>query len=408
MTFRIHYSIAAIFLVCVLLACHGVHNPDLQENGTKPIVSSKFLFVGNYTKMEGHVHGKAEGIQVYRLSEDEYPELLFTSKEAINPSYITVSADGRFLYAVNETGPDVGDEAKIAAYEINDSTGVLTLLNEQSSHSFAPCYISVDSQNRLVFVVNYVGGVVAVYPINADGSLAGASQVIRLEGQGPHQRQDASHPHSIILSPDEEFAFVADLGTDKIMVYKIDYLQAELIEASVPFVKLEVPPDSGHLGMGPRHLVFHPDGLHLYAVNELSNTISVFQYQAENGNLIAQQSTSTLPLSFSGANVCAAIHISEDGKFLYASNRGHDSVVIYSIDPQTGSLEHIGHEPSRGKFPRNFLIDGQDLYVANQNTDNVVLFKIGEDGALTYKSEYAMKTPVCLKVFDYRTIDAQR
>jgi 6-phosphogluconolactonase len=388
--------IIALSIVTLLSGCQGVKKLDDKNMTDDVSIKSKIIFVGNYTKKEGHVDGKADGIEVYKVSENEDLELLFTDQETINPSYLTISVDGRFLYAVNETGPDVGDEAKISAYEIGSSTGSLTLINSQSSHSFAPCYIRVDSENRLVFIVNYVGGTVAIYPLNADGSLEEASQVLIMEGQGPHSRQEASHPHSIVLSPDEQFAFVADLGTDKIMIYKIDYEQGKLEAGSVPFVGLE--PASG-----PRHTVFHPNGSFFYVINELSSTITMFEYNSEYADLRALQTVTTLPFSYSGENSCADIHISEDGNYLYGSNRGHDSIVIYSINHETGSLDLIGHEPTRGEFPRNFLIDGSNLYVANQNSDNIILFGIQDDGTLNFKNEFLVKTPVCLKVYDYRT-----
>ena len=352
------------------------------------------LFTGTYTKKEGHVDGKATGIDVYKLPMDGSMQRLYTESNVINPSYLTISSDGNFLYTVNETGSDVDTTGSISAFRIMGTKGNLEFINSQPSFGFAPCYIETDSKNRIVLITNYVGGIVAIYPIDSVGGIGAASQVLTMKGKGPHERQDSPHPHSIILSPDEKFALVADLGTDQIMKYEVDYSSYQLIPAEQPFVKVD---DAA----GPRHMVFHPSGKFFYVINELNSTISVFAYTAGSGDLIPIETVSTLPDEFSGANHCADVHISENGKFLYGSNRGHNSIVAFGIDENDGTLSLLGHEPTRGDFPRNFLIDESKLYVANQNSDNIVVFKIGEEGLLEYINEFKSPTPVCLKIHHY-------
>ncbi len=357
-------------------------------------MEGKYLFTGTYTKKEGHVDGKADGFVISQIGPDHSIVPVYTESGVVNPSYLTISNDGMFMYVVNETGPDVDTVGSVSAFRIDNANGNTKLINTQPSYGFAPCYITTDSQNRLAMITNYVGGVVVVYPIASDGSLEAASQVIQLEGNGPNEaRQQASHPHSINLSPDGKYAYVADLGADKIMIYRVDYERKELIATDPGYVLLTP-------GSGPRHMVFSSTIPFVYVITELMNTIAIFKYDSETGALSQLQTISTLPGDFDGESWTADIHISEDGRYLYGSNRGHNSIVGYEIKPD-GTLTLIGFESTRGEFPRNFLIDGLDLYVANQNTDNIVLFSIQEDGSLQFKKEYASATPVCLKVFDY-------
>jgi 6-phosphogluconolactonase len=334
----IGYLLLGLFLIGNF-SCGTKPNDD-KETG-KPeaeamMSGNKLLFTGAYTKKEGHVDGKADGIDIYSLSSAGELEHLSTSQQVINPSYLALSDDGRFLYAVQETGADVDTTGSVTSFRINAEDGSLELINTQPSYGFAPCYITVDSKNRMAFVVNYVGGIVLVYPLAEDGSLNQASQVLRLEGSGSHSRQESSHPHSVILSRDEQYVFVADLGTDLIMIYKVDYQKHELVPAGIPSVSVSSE-------AGPRHMVFDPEGDYLYVVNELSSSVSVFSFNRERGELSFLQEISTLPDDFEGESWCADIHISNDGKYLYASNRGHDSLVIFGIE-EDGSLSLIGYE----------------------------------------------------------------
>ncbi len=368
------------------------HNSNQNESAIK--ANTNFLFIGTYTKKEGHVDGKAEGIYLYDL--DTKTGALTnqrTIKDVINPSFLTLSANGNFLYAVNEIGSDVDSAGYITAFVIDKSRRNLRLLNKQSSHSFAPCYISVDKKNRFAFATNYVGGKIVVLPIDGDGSLKPASDIIELQGKSTHPRQESSHPHSIVLSPDDRFAYVSDLGTDKIMIYTIDYENGKLLPNAMPYI---IVPN----GSGPRHFTFHPSGKFAYVINELSNSISSFEFNAKTGALKTIENITTLPLDFDGVSQTADIHITPDGRFLYGSNRGHDSIAAFKIDYDTGKLALIEHESTQGSFPRNFMIsnDGKFLYVANQNSDNIVIYKIETDGNLTASDQIKVPTPVCLKM----------
>ncbi|MEM6965197.1 MAG: lactonase family protein [Bacteroidota bacterium] len=234
---------------------------------------------------------------------------------------------------------------------------------------------------------------VCMYPIEENGKLGVATQVITLEGKGVTPRQEGSHPHSVNISPDNKFLLVADLGTDKIMMYQIDFENAQLLPNQPAFVQVQA-------GAGPRHLTFHPNDKYAYVVNELDATVNVFDYA--DGQLTEKQSLSTLPPDFTGENWCADIHVHPSGKFLYASNRGHDSIVIFEIDETNGTLTRLGHEPTLGQHPRNFMIEpsGKHLWVANQNSDNVVKFAIDpKTGLLTKVDQMEVMTPVCLQFF---------
>lgn len=346
------------------------------------------LFVGAYTKKEGHVDGKAEGLYLLGLDYGQPAfERLFTATDIINPSFVALSPDGRYIYAVSETGPEVDTVGYVYSYARHGDS--LQFINRQPSWSFAPCHISLHPSGRFAFVANYVGGTIAMYPIQPDGGLGAASEVIRLEGSGPHPRQESSHPHSAFLSPNGRFAYVPDLGTDKVMIYRVDTLAGKLLpEGFAP-----VAPQAG-----PRHLAFAADGRFAYVINELNNTVTAFRADPESGRLDSLQTLSTLPDGFNGESYCADIHISPDGRFLYGSNRGHNSLAAFAIDTQSGRLALIGHEPTRGDFPRSFALtpDGAYAYVANQNSSNITIFKIKPDGMPEYVGEMNAPTPVCL------------
>lgn len=384
----------AIF--CALIGCQSgkkdVASKEEQVNHSE--MKGKYLFTGTYTKKEGHVDGKASGLVISQIAADHTIIPVYTEQGVVNPSYLTISYDGVYMYVVNETGPDVDTVGSVSAFRIDKASGNTKLINSQPSYGFAPCYITTDSQNRLALITNYVGGTVVIYPIGKDGSLGMASQVIQLEGNGPDEsRQEASHPHSINLSPDGKYAYVADLGTDRIMIYRMDYDSKKLIPAETAYVR--VAP-----GSGPRHMTFDRKAQFAYVISEMGNTITVFSYDSENGNLHQLQVISTLPEDFEGDSWTADIHISVNEKYLYGSNRGHNSIVGYEIKSD-GTLTLGGFTSTRGEFPRSFLIDGSDLYVANQNTGNIVLFSILEDGSLQFVKEHASATPVCLKVYSY-------
>ena len=253
-----------------------------------------------------------------------------------------------------------------------------------------PCHISFDKTGKFVFVTNYVGGVVKMYERDAEGALT-STDVIHLE-IADASPQVSSHPHSTMTSPDNNFVFIADLGSNKIWNFKIDHENGTLSPNTQPFIKIQE-------GAGPRHFTFHPNGKFAYVINELDNTVNAFSYDASKSSLADLQSVSTLPADFDGDSYCADVHIHPNGKFLYGSNRGHDSIVAYDIN-EDGTLKLIGHYPTKGVFPRNFSIDpsGKYLYIANQNSDNIVQYNIDENsGTLTFSENVvAVKTPVCI------------
>lgn len=389
-------QILTTFIFISLIAC----TPNNSNNNSNPDsinMKKQYLFVGTYTKKEGHVDGKAEGI--YQISYDasldkiQNNNLNSKSFKTINPSYIAISPDKKFLYSVQELGPNDGDAGLIEAYRIDPITKDLQFINSQSTNSFAPCHISVDATGGVLIVSNYVGGVVSIFPIQKEGGLAPASQIIQYNGKGVTDRQEASHPHSSTISPDNKFVFIADLGTDKISSYQIDLENHKLVATEQEFVKVQD-------GAGPRHFTFHPNGKFAYVVNELDATVNVFEYNNTDGNLNQLQSLSTLPEGFQEFNLCADIHVHPSGKYVLASNRGHNSIVVFKVNQESGTLEFVETTSTGGDFPRNFAIDpsGKYVWVANQNSDNVVQFEIDlENGNLKKVGEVKILTPVCLK-----------
>jgi 6-phosphogluconolactonase len=361
------------------------------EQISKPV----YVYIGTYTESLPFVAGKAKGIYVYRLDLAS-GALTYVSEaaETINPSFLALSPQNDRLYAVNEIagGPDA--QGTINAFAIDPATKGLTYLNKQSTHGEAPCYVSVDGSGCYVLVANYVSGNVCVFPIQEDGSLGEATDVVQHQGSGPTSRQEGPHAHSIRPAPDNRFVFALDLGIDKIMLYWLDLEQGRLVPADVPWV--EVAP-----GSGPRHLAFRPDGRFAYAINELSSTVTVYSYDADRGALGELQTISTLPDDFVGENTCADIHIAPSGRFVYGSNRGHDSIVIFAVDAESGKLSYVGHEPTQGATPRNFAIDpsGTFLLAANQDSDTVVSFRIDQtSGKLTATGHVSeVPTPVCVR-----------
>ncbi len=348
------------------------------------------VYVGTYTRHEPHVDGKAAGIYVYTL-DAETGQLVYqsTATGIVNPSFVTISPQGNFLYAVNEAA-----EGAVSAFAVDGATGDLTFINQQSSLGYAPCYVSAAADGRFVLAANYVTGNVCVLPVLTDGRLSSASDNQQYQGHGPDPRQDGPHAHCIVPDKDGRHFLAADLGTDQIMVYGLDATQGKLFPAASP---VQLPP-----GSGPRHLCFHPDGRFIYVLAELSFQVFVFAYDATSGALHPQQTISTLPPGYTTANTGAHVAVSPDGRFLYASNRGHDSIAIYAIAPETGLLTPVGHEPTQGRTPRHFAMskDGRFLLVANQDSDTVVVFRrdavVG--GLTAVAPPTPIPTPVCLQM----------
>ncbi|HSS20452.1 MAG TPA: lactonase family protein [Pyrinomonadaceae bacterium] len=371
----------------------GLALPDVASsadlNVEDPVALS--FYVGTYTS------GKSEGIYLYFLDLTS-GELRHrsTTKNVKDPSYLAIAPGGRYLYAVNELEEFEGKKSgAVSAFAVDQRTGELRLLNQQPSLGGAPCYLVVNQTGKFVLVANYFGGNVAVLPIKGDGSLSQATDVKQNSGSSINaERQAGPHAHCIVLDPANRFAYGCDLGTDKIMIFRFDARRGKLIPAKTPWVQVKP-------GGGPRHLTFHPGGDYAYVINELHATVTAFARDRIGGNLTETQTIPTLPADFSGANTSADIHVSDDGRFLYCSNRGHDSIAAFQIDPANGRLAFIAHEACGGKTPRNFVIDptGKFLLVANQNSDNIVTFRRdSKTGRLSPTGHVAaVPSPVCLK-----------
>jgi 6-phosphogluconolactonase len=356
--------------------------------------SGKYLFyVGTYTE-EG---SKSKGIYAYRYdSSTAQIAPLGLAAETANPSFVALHPNGRFLYAVNEVGNYKGpNSGGVSAFYIDHATGKLTFLNEVPSRGADPCYIIVDPTGKYVLVANYTGGSVAVFPVLADGKLGEASAFVQHTGHGTNpERQEGPHAHSIDLSPDNRFAMVDDLGLDELLVYKFDSAKGSLIPNDPPFAKLDP-------GAGPRHFVLRPDGKFAYAIAEMGHTVTVFSNDPASGKLQPLQTITTLPKDFTGRNDDAEIQVHPSGNFLYASNRGDDSIAIYAIDKNKGTLTQVAITHTGGKEPRSFEIDpsGTLLFAANQKSDNIVVFRIdAKTGRLMPTGQILeVASPVCVK-----------
>ncbi len=351
-----------------------------------------FVYVGTYAPAQ------SEAIHLYRMSLSSGAlERVGGVSGVDNPSFLAIDAERRRLFAVCEVGQVGGRPGGgISAFSLDPQTGTPTLLNQQSSGGGGPCHLTVDKTGRFVLAANYGGGSVCILPVHADGQLGEATDFVQHEGSSVNpQRQREPHAHSINLDPNNSYAFAADLGLDKIMIYRLDSLQGKLIPGDERWASVKA-------GAGPRHFTFHPGGGYAYVINELDNTVTAFVYEGGTGTLREIQTISTLPDGFTGKSHCAEVLVSPSGRFLYGSNRGHDSIAIFEIDEKTGKLTPRGHEPTQGKNPRNFSIDptGAFLLAANQDTGNIVTFRIDpQAGTLTPTGQtIEVPKPVCIKM----------
>lgn len=351
------------------------------------------MYVGTDTRGDGH----GKGIYAFRYDADTGKTVsLGVATETVNPSWVALAPTGHFLYAVNEVGHYQGpNSGGVSAFAVDQTTGKLTFLNEVPTRGAGPCYLSVDRTGKYVLVANYDGGSVAVFPILADGKLGDATTFIQHRGHGTNpDRQEGPHAHSIVLTPDNRFAVVNDLGLDKLLVYKFDSAKGTLTPNDPPFASLAA-------GVGPRHFALAPGGKFAYVVNEMGGTVAAFTANLRTGVFHPIGSVSTLPAGFSGRNEDAEIEVHPSGRFLYASNRGEDSIVAFAIDPAKGTLKKIEDVSSGGKEPCNFAIDptGTLLFAANQYSDNIVIFRIDtKTGHLTQTGEKLdVPSPVCIK-----------
>jgi 6-phosphogluconolactonase len=352
-----------------------------------------YLFIGTYTL--GPSAAGSKGIYVYRFDATTGSLTPVSTVQTDNPSYLAVAPGGKFVYAVNET--DGANPGGVSAFSFNKATGQLTFINKQPSNGDDPCYISVDSHRKWAVVANYTGGSLSALPINADGSLAAATETIQHTGTGPNKaRQEKAHVHSTILSPDEKTLLVCDLGTDKLSVLNFNPSAARtpLTPATDSVVKLQP-------GVGPRHSSFDPGTPYVYIIDELGGTVDAFNHTPSQFTPI--QHLSSHPAGYKGNIGSADIHVAPGGKYLYASNRGDaNNIAIFAIDPASGKLSVKGFQSTLGKTPRNFVIDpsGHWLLAANQDSKNVVVFRIDpQTGLLTATGkQIQLPMPVCLKL----------
>jgi 6-phosphogluconolactonase len=355
--------------------------------GREPSPKTARLYVGTYA------NETSDGIHLLELdlANGKLSKLSGASGVA-NPSFLAPHPSGKFLYAVCEVADFDNGKGAVAAFAI-DGHGGLKLLNRQSSGGAGPCHLVVDRQGKHVLAANYSGGSVCVLPIDDKGHLAKASSFIQHEGKGVDPgRQEGPHAHSINLDRDNRYAFVADLGLDEVLIYRFDPIHGKLTRHA----SARVAP-----GAGPRHFSFHPNGKYAYVNNEMASTVTAFEYDAHQGKLTELQTITTLPDDYKGDNNSTAeVRVHPAGKTLYCSNRGHDSIAMFTLDPETGRLTAAGHQSTQGKTPRNFGIDpsGDYLLAANQDSDNIVVFKIDDDGGLSPAGhELKVPKPVCVK-----------
>jgi 6-phosphogluconolactonase len=357
-------------------------NPDAPH--------SYVVYVGTYTDKT------SKGIYEFRFDsatgKATAPRL---AAETSNPSFLAVDPNRPFLYAVNEVSEFKGQKSgAVSAFAVDGKTGDLKFLNQVASQGAGPCHLELDKSGKFLLVANYDAGNLAVFPVHLDGSLGDAAQVVQHNGHGPNpERQEGPHAHQIELSSDNRLALAADLGLDELLVYKFDPVKGSLTPNDMPFAKVEG-------GAGPRHFVFHPNGKFVYLVTEMHSSVDAFIYNPTNGALKQFQTISALPADFKKPNDAAEIAVHPSGKFLYSSNRGHDSIAVFAIDPDNGNLRLLETVSTGGKTPRNFAMDptGTFLLAANQESNNIVVFRIDQNtGKLTPTGQVIdAPSPVCI------------
>ena len=354
------------------------------------------VYVGTYTKP-----GKSKGIYVFRVvtenaevSQNILLVPMGLAVESVNPSFLEVDHARRLVFAVNEVDSHEGKPTgAVSSFAIDATTGMLKPINQVPSMGKDPCHVVLDKTGKHLFISNYSSGSVAVIPVGADGRLGAASSVVQHSGKGTHpERQKGPHAHGVTLDPANKFAFVCDLGLDKVMAYRFDADTGKLTPAEPAFAELKP-------GSGPRHMVFRPDGKFAYVLNELNSTLSVFSYDAATGKLTEVQTESTLPPYFDGKNTTAEIGMHPSGRWVYTSNRGNETVVLFDIDKEKGTVSYVEEQNTGGKKPRHFGIQpsAKHLVIANQDTDTLLICRIDDgNGRLKPSGVFAhAPTPVC-------------
>ena len=382
----------ALFLSFVSVSCV----PAFCAEGPTARHTKYFVYVGTYTE-DG---SESKGIYAYRFdSASGRLTPIGLAAETTNPSFLAVHPNQRFVYTVNEVSNYKGEKSgAVSAFAIDRATGKLALLNQLATKGGDPCYISVDKSGKYVLVANYAGGSVAVFPVLKDGRLGDMSAFVQHTGHGTNpQRQEGPHAHSIDMSPDNRFAIVDDLGLDQTLVYQFGDSASLTPDSRLMYTRMAKADD----GAGPRHFAFHPKGKFGYVINEMQSTVAAFRYDATDGALHPLQTISTLPKDFVKENTAAEIEVHPSGKFLYASNRGHDSIAVFAIDANQGTLGPVEYVSTKGASPRSFEIapGGSLLFAANEKSDNIVAFRINaETGRLTPTGRVLkIAQPVCVK-----------
>ncbi len=380
-TFRLFWSYRIIFLLFVIQFFISCNTNDYNYR----------VFVGTYTD------NGSEGIYSFKFNSiTGEVSTIDLAAATDNPSFITIDRKGQFLYAVNELANfDNDSTGAVSVFKIDHQSGKLNLIQQISSLGAHPAHLSLDKTGKFLLVANYTSGNIAVFPIDKEGRLGEHTAFIQNYGTSVNpERQTSPHAHFIQATDDNKFVMVADLGTDQIFIFQFDSTSGSLKPNDPAFINLDP-------GSGPRHFAFSPSGKFLYVLNELTSTVTVFDFDPTTASSKNKQTISTLPEKFEGTNTAAEILADSKGKFLYASNRGDDSIVQFSIDSVSGTLTPIKWVSSGGKAPRNFEIDptGKWLFSANQRSDNILLFKIDQEsgGLINTNQTLSIKSPVCVK-----------
>jgi 6-phosphogluconolactonase len=383
-------SLKPSLLIWSIFTCGYMSSPGLS-GGATAAEDAMLVYIGTYTGPQ------SKGIYVSRFDARtgslSSPELAAETK---NPTFLALHPNRRFLYAVAELSSFGGQPGgAVSAFSIDAKTGRLTLLNQQSSCGAGPCHLTLDSKGKCILAANYGSGSIAALPVESDGKLAEASAFIQHEGSSINpQRQTGPHAHFIMADPANRFALTCDLGLDKVLVYRLDPGKASLAPNDPPSVSIKA-------GSGPRHLAFHPNGRFVYLINEMGSTLTAMGYDSKRGALEELQTVSTLPENFHGASTGAEVQVHPSGRFVYASNRGHDSIAVFAMDAKSGKLTPVEHQATGGRTPRHFAFDpsGQWLLAENQGSDNIVVFGVdSKSGRLMPNGQtIEVSAPVCVQ-----------